>query len=200
MDNPINDEELKQYKELINRLKIKKEIANIRLEIEKLGVREEIEEIELSKEKQEMENRLEILKEEGDFSELSKHYEVIRWKDEILGVRSRIKKLIEKKDSISAKVFEKLEEEYRAGLKKNSSKLKEAVKSIKTTQNSAHDFLSSFDDLREELKIRKDLKELSEEEFAKQVENIEKQKKKAESAFEITSLLLEELEIENDEL
>ena len=199
MDNPISNVELKQYKELINRLKIKKEITNIKLEIEKLGVREEIEEIDLSKEKREMENRLEILQEEGDFSDLSKQYDVIRWKYEILGFKSRIQKLDEKKGSITPNVFEKLLEEYQVGLIQNSSKLKGAVESITNTQNSAQEFLSSFNEIKEEIEIRKNLNELSEEQFSTKLQQLEEQKESAESAFEITKLLLEELKIETDD-
>ena len=190
----INEDEILKYKKLTNQLKIKKETKNIKLELEKLSVREEIEAIDLSKEKKDLQTRLEILTDEGDFNDYSKNFDILLIKEEISNYKSRLIKLNEKKDSISPDVFEKLKTEYEDNLNQNISYSNEQIEKISSLNNNAIKFLSTYNESKEELKIRKSLNELNEMDYDKKIKNLEENKKKADSIFELTQLLLEELE------
>ena len=190
----INDDEFNKYKTLTNRLKIKREINNIKLEIEKLAVKEEIEEISLSDEKKELQTRLEILTDEGDFSDLSKEYDILMKKEEISNFKRRLKKLEEKKDSISINVFNKLKNEYESGLESSQLFLQNEINNIQKIQDDVKEFLSDYGANEEEIRIRKDLNEIIEDEFENKLQFMKDNKKRAESILELTKLLLEELE------
>lgn len=192
----LDTQDILKYKDLSNQLRIKKEINNINLDIEKLSVREEIEEVDLSQEKNELKKRLEILNDEIDTTYHLKNHEILQKKEKISSFNARITKLEEKKISISENVYLKLKDEYETERLENISFIQGEINKINLLQDKAKSFIEEYNANKEELAIRQQLNELSEEEYTSRLTDLENKKVEFDTIIEITNLLLEELAID----
>lgn len=197
MFSDFNDEEIDLYSRLGQKLKIRQEIQKIDEKIEVLKVKEDIEGISLDEEKNSLFERKKLLgEEESDLAESKEYKSIIGNLDAIKALKVKLGKLESKKGTISDKVFQKLKEEYEDEYKKTEMTLLKETERIQKLHQKLEKFVKNIDALREEEKLRFDLKEYSEEQYNKIIETISKNGKKAESVLYATSVLLDEFKNE----
>ena len=193
MFNNFNEEEIEVYEKIGQKIKIRKEIESINEKIEVLKVKEDIEQISMADEIKKLADRRDLLSEEEKDVGNSEEYAIIIGKlDEIKNLKKRLKKLEEKKNSISENVYTKLKQEYEDDYKKNELILLKETEKIKKLNEEVTSFINNIDLLREEEKLRFDLNEYTEAQYKDLIEKLSKNEKRAEAVLYATSLLVEE--------
>lgn len=186
----ISLEEEKLFSQLATRIKLRSEIEKISIEIEKNLVKEEIEGLDLSNERKELEERKSVLKEEYDeISEEELPYLIL--KKDLSDTSIRLQKLEERKDSISQKVFDSLYSEYLEKHQNLQSKIANEERRIREILDRCRDFLEKLTENREEIMIRSELGEIDKQELNSKLDELNKQKLRAEDLVAVTSQILE---------
>ena len=193
MFNNFNEEEIQVYEKIGQKIKIRKEVDNINEKIEVLKVKEDIEGVSMADEIKKLIDRRDLLSEEEKDVGNSEEYILIIGKlDEIKSLKKRLKKLEEKKGSISENVYTKLKQEYEDDYKKNELLLLKETEKIKKLNEEVSTFIKNIDLLREEEKLRFDLNEYTEEQYNELTDKLSKNEKRAEAILYATSVLVDE--------
>lgn len=193
MFNNFNEEEIQVYEKIGQKIKIRKEIDGINEKIEVLKVKEDIEQVSMADEIKKLTERRDLLSEEEKDVGNSEEYALIIGKlDEIKSLKKRLKKLEEKKASISENVYNKLKQEYEDNYKKNELILLKETEKIKKLNEEVASFINNIDRIREEEKLRFELNEYSEEKYNEILDEISKNEERGEAILYATSLLVEE--------
>ena len=197
MFNNFNEEEIDLYEKIGQKIKIRKEIENINEKIEVLKVKEEIEQVSMADQIKELTDRRDLLSEEEKDVGTSEEYNLIIGKlDEIKSLKKRLRKLEEKKGSISDNVYKKLKQEYDDEFNKSELILLKETEKIKKLNDEVSSFIKNIDLIKEEEKLRFDLKEYTEEKYKELLDEISKNEKRAEAILYATSVLIDEFKNE----
>ncbi len=184
----ITNEEEKFFSRLAIKIKLNSEINQIKLEIEKNTIKEQIEELDLSNEQEQLKERLKVLEEE--FEEISDDFPFLTLKQELDKISVRLQKLEEKKETISEKVYFSLYEEYTEKFKDAQTKFNTEERRIREIQNQCKDFIDNLVEIREELIVRSEIGDLSENESKNKLDEIDNQKLRAQELISVTDQIL----------
>jgi hypothetical protein len=197
MFSNFNQEEIDLYEKIGKKIKIRKEIEKISENLEILKVKEDIESTSFENEKNKLIARRDILvEEEKDLSDSQEFSSMISKLDAIKNLKSRLKKLHEKKSQISTNIYEKLKNEYEEEYKKQELTILKELEKIKTLNIEVDNFLKNIEEKREEEQIRFNLQDYTEEEYNNAIELLNTNGKKAESIFYATVDIIEEFKNE----
>ena len=185
----ITDEEERVFSRLAMKIRLSAEINQIKIEIEKNLIKEQIEEIDLSKEQEQLKERQKVLEEE--FEEISDDFPYLNLKLELNKIRERLQKLEEKKVTISEKVYSSLYLEYQEKLEAVQSKFDIEERRIREIQNQCKNFIENLAEIREELIVRSEIGDLSENDMNSKLEEFDKQKLRSQELISVTDQILD---------
>ncbi|OLS24897.1 MAG: hypothetical protein HeimC3_17730 [Candidatus Heimdallarchaeota archaeon LC_3] len=185
----ITNEEEKIFSRLATKIKLNSEINQIKIEIEKNAIKEQIEEMDLSNEQEQLKERQKVLEEE--FEEISDDFPFLILKQELQTISVRLKKLEEKKDTISEKVYSSLYKEYIEKYNDVQTKFNTEERRIREIQNQCKNFIENLADSREELIVRSEIGDLSENDLKSKLEEFDTQKLCAQELISVTNQILD---------
>ncbi|MHA1167218.1 MAG: hypothetical protein ACTSRU_05310 [Candidatus Hodarchaeales archaeon] len=177
MIDEITDEQLNQLKGIAKQSELKEELEKLNVTIEELKVREEIEGADLSQDIQKAEKRAKEISIELNGLKIS-HPFIDLGETRKANIK-RLEALEDKKDKVSAKVFNKLHAEYEEKIRNTEAAFQEEMTKMRELEIAARDLKDNIDEKKEEYLVRKELGELTEEDYNKKVSNLDKQLEKA---------------------
>ncbi|MHA2297862.1 MAG: hypothetical protein ACXADA_17665 [Candidatus Hodarchaeales archaeon] len=177
MIEEITEEQLEQLKGVARQAELKNEMEKVTTEIEELKIRQEIEESDLSKEIGAAEKRIDDIKKE--LADLTLSHPFIELGEKRKTNIKRMRALEEKKGKVSESVFNRLKNEYEEKIRATESQFQEEMAKMRKLEVASRDFTGDINEKKEELQVRKELGELTEEELAQKLADFDKQKEKA---------------------
>lgn len=188
MIDEITDEQLNQLKGIAKQSELKEELKKLNASIEELKVREEIEGADLSQDIQKAEKRVKAIDGELAGSKISHPFIDIGEKRK--ANIARLNALEGKKDRVSASVFNKLHTEYEEKIMKTEAAFQEEMTKMRKLEAAARDLKDNIDEKKEEIMIRKELGEMTEDEYTQKVAELDKQLDKASVIYNALKILI----------
>ncbi|MFW9992793.1 MAG: hypothetical protein ACFFD4_12160 [Candidatus Odinarchaeota archaeon] len=189
MIEQITERDLNELKEVARYSELKDEMKKLATEIEELKVRQEIEEKDLSQEIQASEKRIAEIKTELEGGLRVSHPFIELGEERKTNIK-RMKTLQEKKGTISVAVFNRLKGEYEEKIKETEAKFQGEMAKMRELEVSSRDFKENIAEIKEEILVRKELGELTEEEYKQKTADLDSQKDKAVTVFRAVTTLI----------
>ncbi|MFX0086962.1 MAG: hypothetical protein ACFFAU_14995 [Candidatus Hodarchaeota archaeon] len=177
-------------KQVAKQVKIEEELNKLKIKVEKLIVRSEIEGLDLSDEIEKLQQELTQLKTEKDKSQSKGEHPIFELIKKQSVLEERIKKLNEKKSQIQPTVYDSLKNEYLSEKKTTSLQIENTIKKLKEIKQSASKGGQTLKYSIEELSVRKEIEEIPDEIFQKQLNDLEKEFKQSEELITAVDFLL----------
>lgn len=188
MIDEITTEQLNQLKGIAKQSELKEELAKLKINIEELKVREEIEGIDLSQDIKKAEKRVKEI--DGELAGSKISHPFIDMGEKRKANIERLEALEGKKDRVSEAVFDKLHTEYEEKIMKTEAAFQDEMTKMRKLETAALDLKDNIDEKKEEIMIRKELGELTEEEYKQKVAELDKQLEKASVIYNALKILI----------
>jgi hypothetical protein len=177
-------------KQVAKQVKIEAELNELKVKVEKLIVRSEIEDLDLSDEIEKLNKELTRLKTEKEKNQSKGEHPIFELvqKQTVLG--ERLKKLNEKKSQIQPAVYDSLKNEYLSEKESISLQIENTIKKLKEIKQAASKGGQSLKYSIEELSVRKEIEEIPDDLFQKQLNDLEAEFSQSEELITAVDFLL----------
>ncbi len=150
---------------LAEQFKSEEQLSKMQRELELLLVKSEIEEIDKQAEISELKEEISFLKEQSDESSEVSNLLIKNFRNQSV-LQERIEKLDQKRNTIQLEVYQALKVEYSTELDKLTQDLSKFMKKIEISRQQTQPLIQVLNFQIEELAVRKEVEELSEEDFS----------------------------------
>ncbi|MCK4848729.1 MAG: hypothetical protein KAT16_06895 [Candidatus Heimdallarchaeota archaeon] len=167
--------------QLLQKLQEEHEMLGIRSEIEKIDNKEEIGKIEIEI------SKLKEVETSKDTSFLTQIY------PKQSQIKKRLEKLEQRRSTIQQEVYQSLKDEYLLDLSLVSEQLNTAVKQLEIARQQIQPLIQVLKFQIEELAVRKDVEDLTDDEFNKKNSTLESELNEKEKFLSATEYLLQQV-------
>ena len=192
MFDEIDSKQMKIFEKLSTKLALKAELKKISEEIDTLKVKEEIEDTDFTEEIESLSIRKQTLEEElQEEKNLTPDPKIIDARQKVQEFEERLRRLEEKKSSISETVYSRLNTDYVDQMKTIQDSLDQEERKIREYNKSSKAYMEKSDELQEELQVRHDVGDIPKKELNKKLKEIKIDIKKAKIVYGATQLLID---------
>ncbi len=151
---------------LAEQLKAESKLSNLQEEHERLLVKSEIEGIDKQAEITKLEEEISTLKEQSTESSQDSNLLVENFRNQTV-LKKRLEKLEKKRDTIQVEVYQALKDEYMTEFSQLNENLSRFLKKLEIARQQTQPVIQVLNFQIEELAVRKEVEDLSDEEFNK---------------------------------
>ncbi len=177
-------------KQVAKQVKIEAELNELKIKVEKLTVRSEIEELDLSDEIEKIDKELTRLKAEKEKNQPQGEHPIFELVQKQNILEERLKKLDEKKSQIQPTVYDSLKNEYLSEKQSISLQIKNTVEKLNEIRQAASKGGQSLKYSIEELSVRKEIEEIPDDIFQKQLDDLQTEFMQSEELITAVDFLL----------